>query len=86
MVSTSTLKAFKKFDLEYFVREELYIHQMTNGKLAEEMGITVDDLRESLIGESEITEAFIIKLSNILGQSPMYWRNLDRTFKDWKMK
>lgn len=84
MKSTQELKAAKKFNLGYFVREQLEIQKMTEKTLARKLGMSVEKLKDELEGHELISDILALKLSRILGKSDNYWRNLKASYLQWK--
>lgn len=77
------LKAARKFNLGYFVREQLEAQKMTESDLAKKLDLSIEDLLNKLDGNEMVSDIFALKLSRVLGNSDLYWHNLKASFLEW---
>ena len=77
------LKAARKFNLGYFVREQLEAQKMTESDLAKKLDLSIEELVIKLDGNEMVGDIFALKLSRILGNSYHYWHNLKVSFLEW---
>jgi plasmid maintenance system antidote protein VapI len=83
MVTTTSLRAAKKFNLAYFVLEQLEIHHWTEQKLVDEMNISENKLTSILLGEKRLTPGLAQRLSELFGPSSQFWINIDNGYRQW---
>jgi len=84
MVSTSQIRAAKKFGPGYFIREEMDLRYWTKEDLADEMDIKTKLLNAILRERQPLTIEVSRLLGGIFNTSPQYWLNIDSGYRLWK--
>lgn len=83
MKYTIELKAARKFNLGYFVKEQLEAQKITESDLAKRLDLSIEELVNRMDGNEMISDNFALRLSRVLGYSDHYWCNLKASFMDW---
>lgn len=71
---------------EMLVEEFLDPMEITQGKLADAMGVGRKTVNELCVGKRSVTAETAFLLSKVLGTSPEFWLNLQRLNDLWEAK
>ncbi len=83
MISTTQLRAAKKFGPGFFIQEQMDIREWTQEDLAEILGISLKHVNKILKDKQPITIEIARLLGEIFDTSAQYWLNIDNSYRLW---
>lgn len=78
------LRAKVKFNISYFIEEQLLIRNWTKDLLLKKLNISEIDFYKFIESEEPLNELFANEIAFIFSSSTQYWVNIDRNYKNWK--
>lgn len=82
-VSTSSLKAARKFGPGYFVREQMELREWTQDDLSAVTGLSVKHLNQILQDKLPVSIDLARILAEVFNNSATYWVNLNTAYRLW---
>ena len=83
MAQINKLRAAKKFDTGYSIREQMEVRGWVQRELAEKLGISHKHLNSILLDKQPLTTDIARLLSKAFSTSPQYWLNIDNDYRLW---
>ena len=82
-VSTSALKAARKFGPGYFIREQMELREWTQDDLSAVTGLSVKHLNQILQDKLPLSIDLARILAEVFNNSATYWVNLNTAYRLW---
>jgi HTH-type transcriptional regulator/antitoxin HigA len=83
MKSIKELNTAQKFAPAYFIKEQMEMRGWNIEKMAEILGVSLNELNSIIFDKQSITVRFAEQLAIAFNTSPQYWINLDNDYRMW---